>query len=276
MTSSCARLRGCSPSAASTARRWGTSPRRWGCRKGSLYSLTASKQALLADAMREGAAAFHAALDGIPDDERAVERIRGALRAHLHVVAGQLDVATVFIREWRYVEGPERAGFVAERRRYEQRWRALFREGSRARRAPRGRRRRGRDAARPVGRQLGLHVAAGGRGHGRARRSLHRARSSTVSAGTRRPRPSRGIDRRTRLARLRLPSRFVSGLLIVNPSASGVTEERLAAVRAALAVRDGGRAHDAAGRRHGAGAGATSARSTRSTCSAGTAPSTRC
>jgi AcrR family transcriptional regulator len=100
-----------------------------GVQKGSLYSLTASKQALLADAMREGAAAFHAALDGIPDDEPAVERIRGALRAHLHVVAGQLDVATVFIREWRYVEGPERAGFVAERRRYEQRWRALFREG---------------------------------------------------------------------------------------------------------------------------------------------------
>jgi diacylglycerol kinase family enzyme len=33
---------------------------------------------------------------------------------------------------------------------------------------------------------------------------------------------------------LRLPSRFVSSLLIVNPSASGVTEERLAVVRGAL------------------------------------------
>jgi AcrR family transcriptional regulator len=100
-----------------------------GVQKGSLYSLTESKQALLADAMREGAAAFHAALDGVDDDAIAVGRIRLALRAHLRVVAGQLEVATVFIREWRYVEGPLRSEFVAERRRYEERWRALFREG---------------------------------------------------------------------------------------------------------------------------------------------------
>jgi AcrR family transcriptional regulator len=58
-----------------------------------------------------------------------VERIRDALRAHLRVVAEQLDVATVFTREWRYLEGERREQFVAERRRYEDRLRALFREG---------------------------------------------------------------------------------------------------------------------------------------------------
>jgi TetR/AcrR family transcriptional regulator, cholesterol catabolism regulator len=100
-----------------------------GMQKGSLYSLTESKQALLADAMSGGAAAFHAALDGVEDEATAVERVRQGLRAHLRVVAGQLDVATVFIREWRYVEGARRGEFVAERRRYEERWRALFREG---------------------------------------------------------------------------------------------------------------------------------------------------
>ena len=41
----------------------------------------------------------------------------------------QLDVATVFTREWRYLEGEARESFRAERRRYEERWRALFREG---------------------------------------------------------------------------------------------------------------------------------------------------
>ena len=51
------------------------------------------------------------------------------MRGHLRVVAGQLDVATVFTREWRYLEGEQRDAFVAERRRYEERWRALFREG---------------------------------------------------------------------------------------------------------------------------------------------------
>ena len=53
-----------------------------------------------------------------------------ALRGHLRVVAEQLDVATVFTREWRYLEGEYRDEIVSERRRYEERWRALFREGS--------------------------------------------------------------------------------------------------------------------------------------------------
>ena len=79
--------------------------------------------------MREGAAAFHAGLDAIPEELPAVEKIRLALRAHLRTVAAQLDVATVFTREWRYLEGERRGEIVAERRRYEERFRALFREG---------------------------------------------------------------------------------------------------------------------------------------------------
>jgi TetR/AcrR family transcriptional regulator, cholesterol catabolism regulator len=100
-----------------------------GVQKGSLYAHIESKQDLLYEAMREGAEAFHAALDAIPDDLRVTERIRLALRAHLRVVKEQLDVATVFVREWRYLEGERAAEFLAERRRYEERFRALFREG---------------------------------------------------------------------------------------------------------------------------------------------------
>jgi AcrR family transcriptional regulator len=79
--------------------------------------------------MRKGADAFHAALDAVPDDAPAAERVRVALRGHLRVVSEQIDVATVFTREWRYLEGDEREGILAERRRYEERFRALFREG---------------------------------------------------------------------------------------------------------------------------------------------------
>jgi TetR/AcrR family transcriptional regulator, cholesterol catabolism regulator len=100
-----------------------------GVQKGSLYAHIASKQDLLYETMREGADAFHAALDEIPDDLKVGNRIRLALRAHLRVIAEQLDVATVFIREWRYLEGDRAAEFLAERRRYEERFRALFREG---------------------------------------------------------------------------------------------------------------------------------------------------
>jgi AcrR family transcriptional regulator len=100
-----------------------------GVQKGSLYAHIESKADLLWEVARDGAAAFHAALDGVPDDGKAAERIRLALRAHLRVVAEQLDVATVFIREWRYLDGERREQFVAERRRYEERFQALFREG---------------------------------------------------------------------------------------------------------------------------------------------------
>jgi AcrR family transcriptional regulator len=100
-----------------------------GVQKGSLYAHIESKADLLWEVAREGAAAFHAALDTVPEEGPAVDRIRAALRGHLRVVAEQLDVATVFTREWRYLEGERREAFVAERRRYEERVRALFREG---------------------------------------------------------------------------------------------------------------------------------------------------
>ena len=103
-----------------------------GVQKGSLYAHTASKQELLWEIARDGAAAFHAALDEIPERLPAVEKIRLALRAHLAVVAAQLEVATVFVREWRYLDGARRDDFLAERRRYEERIRALFREGREA------------------------------------------------------------------------------------------------------------------------------------------------
>src|SRR3954452_8530647 len=99
-----------------------------GVQKPSLYHHIASKEDLLWDVAREGANAFHAALDAVPEGP-AADRIRLALRAHLAVVAAQLDVATVFVREWRFLEGERRERFVAERRRYEERIRDLFREG---------------------------------------------------------------------------------------------------------------------------------------------------
>ena len=100
-----------------------------GVQKATLYAHIASKQDLLYETMREGARAFHAALDRIPDDVPPTEKIRLALRGHLRTVGEQLDVATVFVQEWRYLEGPRREEILAERRRYEDRIRALFREG---------------------------------------------------------------------------------------------------------------------------------------------------
>ena len=100
-----------------------------GVQKASLYHHIESKADLLWDVARDGADAFHAALDAIDERLPAVEKLRLALRAHLGVVSEQLDIATVFVREWRYLEGERRDTFLAERRRYEERIRALFQEG---------------------------------------------------------------------------------------------------------------------------------------------------
>src|SRR4051794_41912043 len=86
-----------------------------GVQKPSLYHHIASKEDLLWEVAREGAAAFHGALDAVPEGP-AADRIRLALRAHLAVVAAQLDVATVFVREWRVLSRGRRAALAAQRR----------------------------------------------------------------------------------------------------------------------------------------------------------------
>src|SRR5215212_8965146 len=65
-----------------------------GVQKGSLYAHIESKADLLWEVARDGAAAFHAALDTVPDDAAPTDKIRLALQAHLRVVAEQIDVAT--------------------------------------------------------------------------------------------------------------------------------------------------------------------------------------
>jgi AcrR family transcriptional regulator len=97
-----------------------------GLRKASIYSHISGKHDLLAQAALAGAASFHAAQDAVPGDLPPLERIRLALAAHLGVVAAQIDVAGVWLQEWRYLEGDARREFLSERHRYEERIRALF------------------------------------------------------------------------------------------------------------------------------------------------------
>jgi TetR/AcrR family transcriptional regulator, cholesterol catabolism regulator len=97
-----------------------------GIHKSSLYAYINGKADLLADIALTGAAAFHAALDALPDEATPGERLEMALRAHLGVVESQLDVATVWLQEWRYLTGEPLDLFIKERHRYEQRVRDLF------------------------------------------------------------------------------------------------------------------------------------------------------
>jgi TetR/AcrR family transcriptional regulator, cholesterol catabolism regulator len=103
-----------------------------GIRKSSVYSHIGGKDELLSQITLAGADAFHEALDALPADVSPAERLHLALRAHLGVVDRQLDVATVWLQEWRYLTGPARERFVAERHRYEERVRALVQDAMRS------------------------------------------------------------------------------------------------------------------------------------------------
>jgi AcrR family transcriptional regulator len=103
-----------------------------GIRKASVYSHIKGKEDLLVEIALAGAKAFHTALDGVATDADPEQRLRLALRAHLGVVAGQLDVATVWLQEWRFLTGPARQTFLTERRRYERRIRKLFEDAVKA------------------------------------------------------------------------------------------------------------------------------------------------
>jgi AcrR family transcriptional regulator len=99
-----------------------------GIRKASVYSHIGGKNDLLEQIALAGAQAFHAALDALPEDATAGERLRLALHAHLGVVDRQLDAATVWLLEWRFLTGEPRERFLTERRRYEERVHALMQD----------------------------------------------------------------------------------------------------------------------------------------------------
>lgn len=109
-----------------------------GIRKSSVYAHIDLKEDLLAEIALAGAGHFHAALDALPDGGAPLKRLRLALLAHLGVVHSQLDVATVWLNEWRFLEGDRLKQFTTERRRYERRVEQLFTAAIKAGELPAG------------------------------------------------------------------------------------------------------------------------------------------
>ncbi len=104
-----------------------------GLKGGSLYSHIKGKEELLWWGLDRAARQFQdiqVRFDA--DSAPAVERLRGAIRAHIRIVANNLPAATVYFHEWRFLpEGPERLDFLARRNSYEEWMRQLI-ESARA------------------------------------------------------------------------------------------------------------------------------------------------
>ncbi|HEY3363830.1 MAG TPA: TetR/AcrR family transcriptional regulator [Symbiobacteriaceae bacterium] len=101
-----------------------------GLQKGSLYHYISSKEDLLVDIIQDAIAQYNARLAEVKGMDLPVrERLELAVRYHLHGIAGNLGMLTIFLRE-SYALNPEQQEKIsAESDRYNRMFEALFAEG---------------------------------------------------------------------------------------------------------------------------------------------------
>jgi AcrR family transcriptional regulator len=96
---------------------------------GSLYAHISSKEDLLHRIVLEAAHTFLEGLEAIrAEDLTPEDRLRKAMRAHVAVVAADVDAAWVFNHEWKALTGERREEIRRLRRRYERLWDGIVRE----------------------------------------------------------------------------------------------------------------------------------------------------
>jgi AcrR family transcriptional regulator len=98
----------------------------------SLYAHVSSKEAVLWAIVERAASMFENAADralDATDGRPASARVRALVIAHVGVVTGGPEAATVFDREWRHLEDPRRDEMRARRDAYEARFRRLVEDG---------------------------------------------------------------------------------------------------------------------------------------------------
>lgn len=96
---------------------------------GSLYAHISSKEDLLHRIVLEAAHTFIEGLEAIrAEDLTREERLRKAMRAHVAVVASNVDAAWVFHHEWKALTGEHREEVRRLRRRYERLWDEIVRD----------------------------------------------------------------------------------------------------------------------------------------------------
>lgn len=98
----------------------------------SLYSHVTSKADVLWTIVDRASTRFEAAAESasqLPPSAGAPDRIRAFIRAHVLVATADPELTSVFVHEWRHLEGERRSAILARRDRYEARLRYLIAEG---------------------------------------------------------------------------------------------------------------------------------------------------
>jgi AcrR family transcriptional regulator len=102
----------------------------------SLYAHVASKEDVLWSIVQRAADRFEQAADAAEEASRRApypERLRALVRAHVGVVTENVEHASAFVYEWKFLSPERRAAIRRRRDRYEGRFRTLIAEGVAAR-----------------------------------------------------------------------------------------------------------------------------------------------
>jgi len=102
-----------------------------GINKGSLYSYIKSKEDLLVPMFEQaqGVLLFQIEQIAVDPSLSPTERLKRALHAHVTAVAGNLDVLTVYLSEWRQLATESLATNQRQRERYAQLFHQILRDG---------------------------------------------------------------------------------------------------------------------------------------------------
>jgi AcrR family transcriptional regulator len=97
---------------------------------GSLYAHIDSKEDVLWEIVSRAAEQFLCAVEPIAlSGERPADKFREMVRAHVSVLADNLDDATVFLHEWKFLGSGRREAIAEMRNRYENLYRHIVEEG---------------------------------------------------------------------------------------------------------------------------------------------------
>ena len=97
---------------------------------GSLYAHIDSKEDVLWEIVNQAAERFLAFAEPIvASDLSPAGKLRALVRSHVHQVAANLDEATIFLHEWKFLGEDRRASVTERRRRYEALYRHVVEQG---------------------------------------------------------------------------------------------------------------------------------------------------
>jgi TetR/AcrR family transcriptional regulator, cholesterol catabolism regulator len=96
----------------------------------SVYAHVAGKEDLLWQLVNDAADAFHARVQPVHAMQApAIDKLRAAIRAHVAVITENLEAATIYFHEWKFLAPPRRRRIRDRRDAYEALFRDMLRQG---------------------------------------------------------------------------------------------------------------------------------------------------